>query len=89
LEVNNEMRNKAEQHQYTFSISDLFPLDVLNNSVPFLFIIFFPVFLLLQANGFNDVEGIIIERILIWILFIIIGITIYLQRFSDSFALSI
>ena len=53
-----------KKNQFSFKITDLIPIDVFEWAILAGYLFFFPVLLILTANGFHNWNGILTERIL-------------------------
>ena len=62
-----------KKNQFSFKITDLIPIDVFEWAILAGYLFFFPVLLILTANGFHNWSGILTERILLLLLFIMTG----------------
>ena len=67
------MKKTEHKRDFSFKLTDLIPVDVLQCSMLAGTLIFFPSLLILTANSFDNWMGIIAERLLMLLLFIIIG----------------
>ena len=67
------MKKIEHKRDFSFKLTDLIPVDVLQCSMLAGTLIFFPSLLILTANSFDNWLGIIAERLLMLLLFIIIG----------------
>ncbi|MBQ9771356.1 MAG: phosphoethanolamine transferase [Lentisphaeria bacterium] len=67
------MKKNKKKTAFSFKITDLFPEDVLCCSMLAGFLLFFPSLLILSATGFNNWIGVAAERLLLLLLFIVIG----------------
>ena len=67
------MKKQNEKKNLSFKITDLIPTDVWDCSMLAGFLIFFPALLIMPANGFDNWLGILAERVLMLLLFVLIG----------------
>ena len=67
------MKKKKVPEKIKFQLHDLIPADVMEYSMLAAFFLLFPCLTILTANGFNHWEGLLTERIFIWILFVLTG----------------
>ena len=67
------MKKIEPRKTFSFKITDLIPVDVFHSSMLAGALIFFPSLFILTANRFDNWLGIFAERLLMLLLFIIIG----------------
>ena len=67
------MKKTESKKTFSFKITDLIPEDVLRCCMLAAALIFFPSIFILNANSFDNWDGVFAERLLMSLLFIIIG----------------